>query len=155
MDTPTRHEGKLDDRYRKAANIRPHAGAFPYVTGALFSGSVEVPRFSRMVRNYLLHIGGLNWKEINADTFASMIQAVADDEELVALGMQLHRRAEHSEGAEPAVRSSLPASLLPVRVLGALFRRLFLTRVLAPVDAGKLAFFDRLALTSSALRWIL
>src|SRR3546814_17048149 len=87
MDTPTRHDGKLDHRYRKAASIPPHADAFPYVNGALFSGSVEVPRFSRMARSYLLHIGGLNWKQINPDIFGSMIQAVADDEERGALGM--------------------------------------------------------------------
>ncbi|MBC2653556.1 IS91 family transposase, partial [Novosphingobium aerophilum] len=37
--------------------------------------------------------------------------------------------------------SSRPAFLLPVRVLGALFRRLFLTRLLALFDAGKLGFF--------------
>jgi len=41
--------------------------------------------------------------------------------------------------------SSRPAFLLPVRVLGALFRRLFLTRLLALHDAGKLAFFGKLA----------
>ena len=41
--------------------------------------------------------------------------------------------------------SSRPAFLLPVRVLGALFRRLFLTRLLALYDAGKLPFFGRLA----------
>jgi hypothetical protein len=40
--------------------------------------------------------------------------------------------------------SSRPAFLLPVRVLGALFRRLFLTRLLALFDAGKLAFFSAL-----------
>ena len=87
MDTSTRHDGKPDDRYRKAANIPPHADVFPYVNGALFSGSVEVPRFTRMARSYLLHIGGLNWKQINPDIFGSMIQAVADDEERGALGM--------------------------------------------------------------------
>jgi hypothetical protein len=41
--------------------------------------------------------------------------------------------------------SSRPAFLLPVRVLGALFRRLFLTRLLALFGAGKLAFFNALA----------
>lgn len=41
--------------------------------------------------------------------------------------------------------SSPPAFLLPVRVLGALFRRLFLTRLLALFDAGKLGFFNALA----------
>jgi hypothetical protein len=37
--------------------------------------------------------------------------------------------------------SARPAFLLPVRVLGKLFRRLFLTRLIALYDAGKLAFF--------------
>jgi hypothetical protein len=41
--------------------------------------------------------------------------------------------------------SSRPAFLLPVRVLGALFRRLFLTRLLDLHDAGKLAFFGQMA----------
>lgn len=41
--------------------------------------------------------------------------------------------------------SSRPAFLLPVRVLGALFRRLFLTRLLQLHDAGRLAFFGKLA----------
>ena len=41
--------------------------------------------------------------------------------------------------------SSRPAFLLPVRVLGRLFRRLFLTRLLALFDAGRLMFRGRLA----------
>ena len=41
--------------------------------------------------------------------------------------------------------SSRPAFLLPVRVLGALFRRLFLTRLLQLHNAGRLAFFGSLA----------
>jgi hypothetical protein len=63
------------------------ADAFPYVNGGLFSGAVEVPRFSRIARSYLLHIGALDWKKINPDIFGSMIQAVAEDEERGALGM--------------------------------------------------------------------
>lgn len=62
-------------------------GGFPYVNGGLFSGSTDVPRFTRMARTYLLHAGNLNWKKINPDIFGSMIQAVADDEERGALGM--------------------------------------------------------------------
>ena len=43
--------------------------------------------------------------------------------------------------------SSRPAFLLPVRVLGKLFRRLFLTRLLVLFDAGRLQFFgDQAAL---------
>ena len=57
------------------------------MNGGLFSDSTEVPRFSRIARSYLLHIGKLDWKKINPDIFGSMIQAVAEDEERDALGM--------------------------------------------------------------------
>lgn len=87
MDTPTLHQGQLDDRYRKAAGIKSWADAFPYVNGGLFTGSSECPRFSRIARSYLLRAAELNWKEINPDIFGSMIQAVADEEERGELGM--------------------------------------------------------------------
>jgi len=60
---------------------------FPYVNGGLFSGSTDVPRFTRMARTYFVHAGNLNWQQINPDIFGSMIQSVADDEERGALGM--------------------------------------------------------------------
>ncbi|CTQ58473.1 IS91 family transposase [Roseibium album] len=41
--------------------------------------------------------------------------------------------------------SSHPAFLLPVRVLGKLFRRLFLTRLITLHDAGRLAFFGSMS----------
>ncbi|MGZ5030034.1 MAG: class I SAM-dependent DNA methyltransferase [Methylobacter sp.] len=69
------------------ANIPRWATRFPYVNGGLFSGSVDVPRFSKIARSYLMHIGRLDWTKINPDIFGSMIQAVADDEERGALGM--------------------------------------------------------------------
>jgi len=72
---------------REKAKLPRWANAFPYVNGGLFSGSVEVPRFSKISRSYLLHIGRLDWTQINPDIFGSMIQAVADEEERGALGM--------------------------------------------------------------------
>jgi len=72
---------------REQASIRSWAKMFPYVNGGLFSGSVDVPRFSKIGRSYLLHVGNLDWTKINPDIFGSMIQAVADDEERGALGM--------------------------------------------------------------------
>lgn len=72
---------------RAAANIARWANVFPYVNGGLFSGSTDVPKFSKIARSYLLHIGSLDWTKINPDIFGSMIQAVADDEERGALGM--------------------------------------------------------------------
>ncbi len=72
---------------RKNENIRSWADGFPYVNGGLFSGYTEVPCFTKIARSYLLHVGRLDWKQINPDIFGSMIQAVADDEERGALGM--------------------------------------------------------------------
>ncbi len=72
---------------REGAKIPNWAKVFPYVNGGLFSGGVEVPLFSKIARSYLLHVGNLDWKQINPDIFGSMIQAVADEEERGALGM--------------------------------------------------------------------
>lgn len=72
---------------RTATDIPRWAAAFPYVNGGLFSGNMDVPRFSKIARSYLLHIGGLDWKKINPDIFGSMIQAISEDEERGALGM--------------------------------------------------------------------
>ena len=72
---------------RISAGIPRWADAFPYVNGELFSGSVDTPKFSKIARSYLIHIGNLDWTKINPDIFGSMIQAVAEDEERGALGM--------------------------------------------------------------------
>lgn len=72
---------------REASKLPAWVSDFPYVNGGLFSGSTKSPRLSRIARSYLLHIGSLDWKQINPDIFGSMIQAVADDEERGALGM--------------------------------------------------------------------
>ena len=57
------------------------------MNGGLFSGSPEAPKFTKIARSYLIHVGHLDWTQINPDIFGSMIQAVADDEERGALGM--------------------------------------------------------------------
>ncbi|MGA1263192.1 MAG: class I SAM-dependent DNA methyltransferase, partial [Prochlorothrix sp.] len=101
---------------REAAKIRNWANQFPYANGGLFGdphplapspkageeeqealsplsrsgrevGGEGVPRFSKIARSYLLHIGNLDWTKINPDIFGSMIQAVADEAERGALGM--------------------------------------------------------------------
>jgi hypothetical protein len=76
---------KLGEREREG--LPRWANTFPYVNGGLFSGNLDAPRFSRIARSYLLHIGNLDWTKINPDIFGSMIQAVADDDERGALGM--------------------------------------------------------------------
>lgn len=72
---------------RKSKELRNWISKFPYVNGELFSGSIECPKFTKIARTYLLHVGNLDWKKINPDIFGSMIQAVADEDERGALGM--------------------------------------------------------------------
>ncbi len=72
---------------RERAGLPRWSNPFPYVNGGLFTGTMDVPRFSKIARSYLLHIGSLDWTKINPDIFGSMIQAIAEDEERGALGM--------------------------------------------------------------------
>lgn len=79
----------MDTSIKERANAKlPRwADALPYVNGGLFADNKDVPRFSKIARSYLLHIGSLDWTQINPDIFGSMIQAVTDEEERGALGL--------------------------------------------------------------------
>lgn len=76
---------KISDR--ESAKLPRWADQFPYVNGGLFSGSTETPKFSKIARSYLIHIGNLDWTKINPDIFGSMIQAVTDEDERSSLGL--------------------------------------------------------------------
>jgi hypothetical protein len=112
------------------------ATVFPYVNGGLFSGSTDVPRFSRIARSYLLHVGGLDWKAINPDIFGSMIQAVADDDERGALGMHYTSVPNILKVLTPLflddVRSQLAAAGENPRMLLNLRKRMSKIRVFDP-----------------------
>jgi hypothetical protein len=45
---------------RPAAKLPRWADALPYVNGGPFSSNLDVPRFSRIARSYLFHIGSLD-----------------------------------------------------------------------------------------------
>ncbi|WP_289036642.1 DNA methyltransferase [uncultured Roseibium sp.] len=96
---------------RDVAKLPRWADGFPYVNGGLFSGSTEVPRFSRIAQRYLLHIGNLDWTQINPDIFGSMIQAVADEEERGALGMHYTSVPNILKVLNPLFLDDLRASL--------------------------------------------
>lgn len=136
MATPTQHDGKPDGRYRQAAGVKAYADTFPYVNGGLFEDAGEVPRFSRAARNYLLHAGELDWKEINPDIFGSMIQAVAEDDERASLGMHYTSVPNILKVLNPLfldeLREKLAEAEGSVRKLKALRRRLSRIRVFDP-----------------------
>jgi hypothetical protein len=121
---------------RAAAKLPRWADVFPYVNGGLFSGSLDVPRFSRIARPYLLHIGGLDWTKINPDIFGSMIQAVAEDEERGALGMHYTSVPNILKVLNPLFLDDLRAGLVEAgnnsRILLNLRRRMARIRVFDP-----------------------
>ncbi len=125
---------KLEDRISEA--LPRWTADFPYVNGGLFSGSTEVPHFSKIARTYLLHIGNLDWTKINPDIFGSMIQAVADDEERGALGMHYTSVPNILKVLNPLfldeLRSQLEAAGDNSRQLLKLRRRLAKIRVFDP-----------------------
>ena len=125
-----------DTPHRAAANLPRWAKKFPYVNGGLFSGSTDVPKFSKVARSYLLHIGSLDWTKINPDIFGSMIQAVADDEERGALGMHYTSVPNILKVLNPLFLDDLNAQLEAAgdskRKLGNLRKRMSKIRVFDP-----------------------
>ncbi|MFN3624587.1 MAG: class I SAM-dependent DNA methyltransferase [Hyphomicrobium sp.] len=121
---------------RPGTNLPRWADAFPYVNGGLFSGRLDAPRFSRIARSYLLHIGNLDWTKINPDIFGSMIQAVADEEERGALGMHYTSVPNILKVLNPLFLDDLRARLEEAgdnsRVLLNLRRRMARIRVFDP-----------------------
>jgi hypothetical protein len=112
------------------------ADAFPYVNGGLFSGSTDAPRFSRIARSYLLHIGSLDWKKINPDIFGSMIQAVAEKDERGTLGMHYTNEANILKVINPLFLDDLREKLVEAgdnaRMLLNLRKRMAKIRVFDP-----------------------
>jgi hypothetical protein len=121
---------------RATARLPRWAEGFPYVNGGLFSGSTDVPRFSKIARSYLLHIGSLDWKKINPDIFGSMIQAVAEDEERGALGMHYTSVPNILKALNPLFLDDLRATLAEAgdnpRMLLNLRKRISKIRVFDP-----------------------
>jgi len=113
MNTGAMNTGAMNTEggARAAAGLPRWANVFPYVNGGLFSGGTEVPRFSKMARSYLLHIGGLDWTRINPDIFGSMIQTVADEEERGALGLHYTSVPNICKVLDPLFLDDLRATL--------------------------------------------
>ncbi len=83
--TPSPKQGEGEQEAAVSPLSRPGRGAGG--EGLPSGDEGQVPRFSKIARSYLLHVGNLDWTKINPDIFGSMIQAVADDAERGALGM--------------------------------------------------------------------
>ncbi|MFA5593234.1 MAG: DNA methyltransferase [Micavibrio sp.] len=121
--------------HRANAKLPRWTEGFPYVNGGLFSGSADVPIFSKIARSYLIHVGHLDWTKINPDIFGSMIQAVADDAERGALGMHYTSVPNILKVLNPLflddLREQLDAADTPIKLLN-LRKRMARIRVFDP-----------------------
>ena len=125
---------------RTKAALKNWADKFPYVNGELFGPKngkpLEVPKFTKMARTYLLRAGELEWTDINPDIFGSMIQAVADDDERGDLGMHYTSVPNILKVLNPLFLDSLEAQLEKAsnspQQLGKLKKRMAHIRVFDP-----------------------
>ena len=125
---------------RKEAGLKSWADKFPYVNGELFGPKdgkpLEIPKFTKMARTYLLRAGELEWTDINPDIFGSMIQAVADDDERGDLGMHYTSVPNILKVLNPLFLDSLEAQLEKAgnspQQLGKLKKRMAHIRVFDP-----------------------
>jgi hypothetical protein len=100
------------ERARAAAHVPSWADGFPYVNGGLFSGSTEVPRFTRMARTYLLHTGALALARDQPGHLRQHDPGRGRRRRARRAGHALHQRAQHPEGVEPAVSGRAARSWL-------------------------------------------
>ena len=68
----------MSTREAERGELPQWAARFPWVNGGLFTGEMQIPRFSRTAYRTLCEAAGLRWNEINADIFGSMIQVIVD-----------------------------------------------------------------------------
>jgi len=70
----------------RAANLDEDIDRFPYVNGALFSGTLRIPSFDSAMRQRLIDACRFDWSGISPAIFGSLFQSVMKPEERRAQG---------------------------------------------------------------------
>lgn len=101
------------DGNRAGAGVRSRriASDFEYVNGGLFKDRTIVPDFNRRARRLLLEAADLQWDQIHADIFGSMIQAVVHPDMRADFGMHYTSVPNIMKVLEPLFLSSLREQL--------------------------------------------
>ncbi|GAA0318277.1 class I SAM-dependent DNA methyltransferase [Sphingomonas oligophenolica] len=127
-----------DREARHAQGVRSQRIAvdFPYVNGGLFRDRTEVPVFNRRARRLLLEAADLQWEQIHADIFGSMIQAIVQTDMRADFGMHYTSVPNIMKVLEPLFLSSLREQLTAagdnVKALEKLVERISRVRVFDP-----------------------
>ena len=74
------------DEARRQTTLRGELRQFPYVNGALFSGSIRTPVFDAKMREMLLDACRFDWGQVSPAIFGSLFQSVMDAKERRAKG---------------------------------------------------------------------
>jgi hypothetical protein len=124
------------DRAGAGVRSRRIATDFDYVNGGLFKEPTIVPVFNRRARRLLLEAADLQWDQIHADIFGSMIQAVVHTDMRADFGMHYTSVPNIMKVVEPLFVSSLREQLTAagdnVKALERLVSRITNIRVFDP-----------------------
>ena len=127
-----------DKENRTKCGVRSQriAADFPYVNGGLFRDRTEVPCFNRRARRLLLEAADLQWDQIHADIFGSMIQAIVQTDMRADFGMHYTSVPNIMKVLEPlflnSLREQLTAAEDNVKALERLVDRISRIRVFDP-----------------------
>lgn len=127
---------KEADRAGAGVQSRRIANDFPYVNGGLFRDRTAVPVFNRRARRLLLEAADLQWDQIHADIFGSMIQAIVHTDMRADFGMHYTSVPNIMKVLEPlflnSLREQLTAAGNNVKALERLVERIGNIRVFDP-----------------------
>lgn len=125
-----------DSRHNHGVKSQRIAVDFPYVNGGLFRDHTEVPVFNRRARRLLLEAADLQWDQIHADIFGSMIQAIVQTDMRADFGMHYTSVPNIMKVLEPlflaSLREQLTAAGENVKYLEKLVDRISRIRVFDP-----------------------
>ena len=71
---------------KRSRNLDADLAQFPYVNGALFSGSTKIPDFNADMRDALIEASRFDWSPISPAIFGSLFQSVMNREERRRVG---------------------------------------------------------------------
>lgn len=125
-----------DARHANGVRSQRIAADFPYVNGGLFRDRTEVPMFNRRARRLLLEAADLQWEQIHADIFGSMIQAIVQTDMRADFGMHYTSVPNIMKVLEPLflspLRQQLTAAGDNIKALEKLVERISHIRVFDP-----------------------
>ncbi len=117
--------------------------AFPYVSGGMFAGEIEIPRIDDEIRDLILQRAsdGFNWSQISPTIFGALFEATLNPQTRRAGGMHYTSIENIHKVIDPLFLDALKAELDAVKATGVIRTRREKARAFQAKLAG-LRFFD-------------